>query len=342
MEVIVLVMEIEMEMQTTAIMIMPYRVVNSDIQPQRPMYVASERYLKLLSWVDERVFSPSSPSYASLSSFGAEKSGNISLKKHIGMKDVDATCGWPMQIFILPPHKQTGLKNMIPETAMMHYYCLKGCICTDQEKEKLYKNFEKRKLRLSEHEMPSKTSPDIKVLFLGTGASSPFKYRTVSSIHVELEDGSGVLLDAGDGTYSAMVRKMGKNRAEDMLRNLKMICVSHKHADHISGVARFAAVGLWNYRRGSHTHRILLKRQEVMEVDGNSFQTQSGCSWECSVCGKRFSHRSSVELHQKAVHPRSHLTPSEIVTAVSEVARNVREPIRVESCQDQRSDSQSA
>ncbi|EKX53583.1 hypothetical protein GUITHDRAFT_132689 [Guillardia theta CCMP2712] len=245
--------------------------------------------------VDEKFFAPSACQYPSLLSFGPEKSGNIPRREYDRMKNIRATCGWPMQVFILPPHKQTGLKDSIPETSMMHYYCLKGCICNEEERGKLYKPFEERKAQMMENEKTSETSPNIKILFLGTGASAPFKYRTVSSILVELEDGSGVLLDAGDGTYSAMVRKMGQQKAEDILKKLKMICVSHKHADHISGVAR-----------------ILLKRQGLMQVKAEESRLSSDCTWECSVCGKRFTSRSSIELHQKAVHPRNIREPKKV------------------------------
>ena len=36
------------------------------------------------------------------------------------------------------------------------------------------------------------------MVLLGTGAAAPFKYRTVSSIYVALDDGGGVILDAGE------------------------------------------------------------------------------------------------------------------------------------------------
>jgi hypothetical protein len=135
-----------------------------------------------------------------------------------------------------------------------------------------------------------------RVTFLGTGASAPFKYRTVSSILVGLNTSGGdagvdgyVMLDAGDGSYGTMVRKYGVKGADDVLCSMKMLFVSHKHADHISGAAK-----------------LLLKRREAFAKRGIGAQRAASApsEWSCAVCAARFSYKSSLDMHARACHPR--------------------------------------
>jgi len=74
------------------------------------------------------------------------------------------------------------------------------------------------------------------VTFLGTGSSVPSKYRNVSSILLETEPGSFLLLDCGEGTSSQLVRLFGKEKANRVLLGLKGVYISHMHADHHLGL----------------------------------------------------------------------------------------------------------
>ncbi|KAA1085400.1 hypothetical protein PGT21_005832 [Puccinia graminis f. sp. tritici] len=83
------------------------------------------------------------------------------------------------------------------------------------------------------------------VTTLGTGSAAPSKYRNVSSTLLHIPDGHGqkfnfVLLDAGEGTMGQIKRKFGLGW-KDTLRNLKMIFISHLHADHHCGLASLLA-----------------------------------------------------------------------------------------------------
>ncbi|KAK0552831.1 hypothetical protein OC846_001402 [Tilletia horrida] len=82
---------------------------------------------------------------------------------------------------------------------------------------------------------------------LGTGSASPSKYRNVSATLVQLpplpnaapsEPPPCILLDAGEGTYGQLYRKFGKEGVERILCGLKLLFISHSHADHHMGVAR--------------------------------------------------------------------------------------------------------
>ncbi|CAD6892926.1 unnamed protein product [Tilletia controversa] len=81
---------------------------------------------------------------------------------------------------------------------------------------------------------------------LGTGSAMPSKYRNVSSTLIQLPYPPGVttgpapciLLDAGEGTYGQLRRKFGKDGVDQILLGLKLLFVSHIHADHHVGVSR--------------------------------------------------------------------------------------------------------
>ncbi|GAA5982370.1 hypothetical protein JCM5350_006161, partial [Sporobolomyces pararoseus] len=86
----------------------------------------------------------------------------------------------------------------------------------------------------------------LKVTPLGTGSAIPSKYRNVSStlIHVPrsttTKDESAeeyILLDAGEGTWGQLARRFGVEQAREVLRQTKMIFISHLHQDHHAGLS---------------------------------------------------------------------------------------------------------
>lgn len=76
------------------------------------------------------------------------------------------------------------------------------------------------------------------VRFLGTGAAIPGKHRNVSSILIDMYERGGVMLDCGEGTWGQMVRHLGSERASQVLCRLKLVFISHMHADHHLGLLR--------------------------------------------------------------------------------------------------------
>ncbi|EGG02938.1 uncharacterized protein MELLADRAFT_90551 [Melampsora larici-populina 98AG31] len=91
---------------------------------------------------------------------------------------------------------------------------------------------------------PDNIAGRIMVTTLGTGSANPSKYRNVSGtlLHIPSEadeSHSGfhyALLDSGEGTLGQIKRNFG-SRWEEVLRDLKLIFISHLHADHHSGLA---------------------------------------------------------------------------------------------------------
>jgi ribonuclease BN (tRNA processing enzyme) len=90
--------------------------------------------------------------------------------------------------------------------------------------------------------------------FLGTGCAVPSKYRNVSGILLDLpRDAQGqecaLLIDAGEGTWSQMLRLLCETNREApvsalkyrLARKLRVVWVSHPHADHHLGLVRVIA-----------------------------------------------------------------------------------------------------
>lgn len=95
-------------------------------------------------------------------------------------------------------------------------------------------------------EMP-KAAPfpgsEIEVTTLGTGSACPSKYRNVSATLLRIPDIQGgqpgaILLDCGEGTLGQMRRFYGPDGIKSMYKELKMIFISHMHADHHLGLQR--------------------------------------------------------------------------------------------------------
>lgn len=87
---------------------------------------------------------------------------------------------------------------------------------------------------------------------LGTGSAVPSKYRNVSGTLIQTPSAGNILLDAGEGTYGQICRKFGRDGAEKILRNLRIVFISHLHADHHLGIARILNARLQVRRDVSH------------------------------------------------------------------------------------------
>eukprot|EP01034_Spumella_vulgaris_P022836 gene22836-29010_t len=90
---------------------------------------------------------------------------------------------------------------------------------------------------------PPSPSDAFVVSFLGTGCATPSKHRNNSCIMVGLT-GSGdgrktsLLLDAGEGTAAQIYQSVSGDvaRYDAALLSIKVIWISHHHADHITGL----------------------------------------------------------------------------------------------------------
>jgi ribonuclease Z len=118
------------------------------------------------------------------------------------------------------------------------------------------------------------------LIFLGTGAAMPAKYRNVSSFLLQLPlssapvaqagarvpdaaplgpaadgceaDGAsgGILFDCGEGALASLYRRFGL-AASRVVKSLEMVWISHMHADHHLGLLRILEMrGAFSARRG--------------------------------------------------------------------------------------------
>ncbi|KAM7255736.1 hypothetical protein ACFE04_008634 [Oxalis oulophora] len=83
---------------------------------------------------------------------------------------------------------------------------------------------------------------DMEIVLLGTGSSQPSKYRNVTSVFINLFDKGSLILDAGEGTLGQLKRRYGVEGADNAVRNLRCVWISHIHADHHAGLARILAL----------------------------------------------------------------------------------------------------
>lgn len=58
------------------------------------------------------------------------------------------------------------------------------------------------------------------LVFLGTGASEPMKYRGASSVYLGLPSGKGFLLDAGEAAWGQLLRFFGPQEAAEKVHSL--------------------------------------------------------------------------------------------------------------------------
>jgi len=78
---------------------------------------------------------------------------------------------------------------------------------------------------------------DVEVVVLGTGSSHPSRARNVSGTLVRVPGCGSFLLDAGEGTLGTLRRIYTPDQLGEIFKDLKMIWISHMHADHHLGLA---------------------------------------------------------------------------------------------------------
>ncbi|PWY95343.1 tRNA processing endoribonuclease Trz1 [Aspergillus sclerotioniger CBS 115572] len=78
---------------------------------------------------------------------------------------------------------------------------------------------------------------DVEIITLGTGSSAPSKYRNVSATLLNVPGYGYYLLDCGENTLGQLKRVFEPEKLCEVLQNLRMIWISHLHADHHLGTA---------------------------------------------------------------------------------------------------------
>ena len=87
------------------------------------------------------------------------------------------------------------------------------------------------------------TSPQTEVICLGTGSMVPSLDRNVSATLVRVHGGGTYLLDCGENTLGQMRRLFSPIELSEIFNDLKLIWISHLHADHHLGT--IAVIKAW-------------------------------------------------------------------------------------------------
>lgn len=77
--------------------------------------------------------------------------------------------------------------------------------------------------------------PDTEITTLGTGSAAPSKYRNVSATLVRVPGIGNYLFDCGENTLGQLSRTFPHEELVDIMKNLRVIWISHLHADHHLG-----------------------------------------------------------------------------------------------------------
>ena len=76
---------------------------------------------------------------------------------------------------------------------------------------------------------------DAEVITLGTGSALPSKYRNVSATLIRVPSWGNILLDCGENTLGQLKRVFTADELKQVFQELKIIFISHMHADHHLG-----------------------------------------------------------------------------------------------------------
>ncbi|MCJ1466390.1 hypothetical protein MMC07_005009 [Pseudocyphellaria aurata] len=86
---------------------------------------------------------------------------------------------------------------------------------------------------LNNQQLPS---PDAEIICLGTGSATPSKYRNVAATLLRVPGAGSYLLDCGENTLGQLKRVFSPAELGEVLHDLKLIWISHLHADHHLGI----------------------------------------------------------------------------------------------------------
>ena len=79
-------------------------------------------------------------------------------------------------------------------------------------------------------------NPESEVITLGTGAARPSKYRALSGTLLRVPGIGSYLFDCGENTLGQLGRVYSEAELVGVLRDLRMVFISHMHADHHLGL----------------------------------------------------------------------------------------------------------
>jgi len=143
----------------------------------------------------------------------------------------------------LAPKKNEGFAQLkdVKETASKIDSILQNP-ATELEYTKTKDIIEKIKSESAEvKELKMFANSDPEIVMLGTGSMMPSLYRNVSGIYLRFQTHKniGMVFDAGEGSYYQLKNHYGLELTETLLKQLRVIFITHIHADHHLGLLQF-------------------------------------------------------------------------------------------------------
>ncbi|KAI9793735.1 MAG: Zinc phosphodiesterase ELAC protein 2 [Piccolia ochrophora] len=116
-------------------------------------------------------------------------------------------------------------------------------------------------------DIPSK---DAEIITLGTGSSAPSKYRSVSATLLRVPGYGSYLFDCGENTLGQLRRMFTPKDLGEILRDLKLIWISHLHADHHLGTA--SVIKAWFHEVwGQKESKVELRKVDAIKHEPRLF-----------------------------------------------------------------------
>ncbi|PGG95867.1 hypothetical protein GX51_08096 [Blastomyces parvus] len=126
----------------------------------------------------------------------------------------------------------SGVQTPLNAEAMAHRVSKRVKIAASKVKEDIRSPRFQEVLEKVRRNIPNQ---DAEIITLGTGSSLPSKYRTVSATLLRVPGVGNYLFDCGENTLGQLRRAFPPKELQDVLRDLKVIWISHLHADHHLG-----------------------------------------------------------------------------------------------------------
>ncbi|KAJ3220632.1 Zinc phosphodiesterase ELAC protein 2 [Clydaea vesicula] len=219
-------------------------ILNHEFNPHEVIFVGSSKLQRDLNYLDEKIFPLPYYNVEPLKSFtnldytlpsntilgeplmSVVISPNVKLDYSESIKNSVDFLRWK----ILKSNTELVLKpKFLLEPFIRRCEAAKKAI---KLKEKDLQNLNNENLEVDKDDYYSKTF----IIPLGTGSAIPSKYRNVSSTLVILPSKSVIILDCGEATLGQIIRHYGPDTTNnEILKNLKLMFISHMHADHHLG-----------------------------------------------------------------------------------------------------------
>ncbi len=106
-------------------------------------------------------------------------------------------------------------------------------------------------------------SPDAEIICLGTGSAMPSQHRNVSATLLRVPGCGSYLMDCGENTLGQLKRMYTAPQLAEVLQDLKLVWISHLHADHHLGLT--SVIKAW-YEEVHGKDAVKRPKPTIMEV----------------------------------------------------------------------------